>query len=69
MDCHPVHALHVGANFSYVNARLLHQPEEMKWLPMTPALRLSADLNVITGRRGVFNMGRNFVLKLAVPIG
>ena len=28
-----------------------------------------ADLNVITGRRGVFNMGRNFVLKLAVPIG
>ena len=156
MDCHPVHALHVGANFSYVNARLLHQPEEMRWLPMTPAPRLSADLkyeithdakvfnnayvaanvdwylqqdhyfaaydtetmtpsylliglsagtdiqvrgrkiaelhfvvdnltdvcyqdhlsrlkyadlNVVTGRRGVFNMGRNFVLKLAVPIG
>ena len=28
-----------------------------------------ADLDVVTGRRGVFNMGRNFVLKLAVPIG
>lgn len=28
-----------------------------------------ADLNVASGRRGVFNMGRNFVLKLAVPIG
>ena len=28
-----------------------------------------ADFNVATGRRGVFNMGRNFVFKLTVPIG
>ena len=28
-----------------------------------------ADVNVVTGRRGVFNMGRNFVFKLTVPIG
>ena len=26
-------------------------------------------LRMATGRRGVFNMGRNFVLKLSVPIG
>ena len=156
MDYHPFHALHFGAAFSYVNAQLLHQPEEMRYLPMTPAPRLSgdvkyellhggkvfnnafvaarvdwylqqnhyfaaydtetmtpsyvllglsagtdvmlhgkkilelhlivdnltdvcyqdhlsrlkyADVNVVTGRRGVFNMGRNFVFKLMVPIG
>ena len=156
VDIHPFHALHVGAAFSYVNAQLLHQPEETRWLPMTPAPRLSADVkyelthdgkvfnnayfaarmdwclkqdhyyaaydtetatpsylllglsagteilikgkkvaeltlivdnladvcyqdhlsrlkyadwNVVTGRRGVFNMGRNIVFKLAVPIG
>lgn len=156
LDWHPFHALHVGTAFSYVNAQLLRQPNEMKWLPMTPAPRLNAevkyelshdakvfnnayvsanldwylqqnhyfaayetetmtpsylllglsvgtdvlrhgkkivelhlmvdnltdacyqdhlsrlkyaDFNVVTGRRGVFNMGRNVVLKLVVPIG
>ena len=155
-DTHPFHALHIGAAVSYVSAQLLHQPEEMRWLPMTPAPRLSADVkyelthdgkvfnnaylaarmdwclrqdhyyaaydtetatpsylllglsagteilvkgkkvaelslivdnltdvcyqdhlsrlkyadwNVVTGRRGVFNMGRNVVFKLTVPIG
>ena len=156
VDVHPFHALHIGSAFSYVNAQLLHQPEEMRWLPMTPAPRLSvdvkyelthdgkvfnnayiaarmdwcleqnhyyaaydtetmtpsylliglsagtdvlikgkkvaelalivdnltdvcyqdhlsrlkyADFNVVTGRRGVFNMGRNVVFKVTVPIG
>ena len=156
VDIHPFHALHIGSSFSYVNAELLNQPEEMRWLPMTPAPRLSADVkyeithdskvfnnaylaarmdwyleqnhyyaaydtetatpsylllglsagtdilikgkkvaeltlivdnlldvcyqdhlsrlkyadwNVVTGRRGVFNMGRNIVFKLTVPIG
>ena len=155
LDFHPIHALHIGAAFSYVNAQLLHQPEEMKCLPMTPAPRLSGDVkyelmhdgkvlnnafvavqadwylaqnqyyeaydtetatpsylllglsagtdvlhkgqkvaelhlivdnltdvcyqdhlsrlkytdvNVVTGRRGVFNMGRNIVFKLVIPI-
>lgn len=155
-DIHPFHALHIGSSFSYVNAQLLNQPEDMKWLPMTPALRLSVDLkyelthdgkvfdnayvaarmdwclkqdhyyaaydtetptpsyllfglsagtdilmkgkkvaeltmivdnltdvcyqdhlsrlkyvdwNVVTGRQGVFNMGRNVVFRLTVPIG
>ena len=156
VDVHPFHALHIGSAFSYVNAQLLHQPEEMRWLPMTPAPRLSvdvkyelthdgkvfnnayiaarmdwcleqnhyyaaydtetmtpsylliglsagtdvlikgkkvaelalivdnltdvcyqdhlsrlkyADFNVATGRRGIFNMGRNVVFKVTVPIG
>mgnify|MGYP002868308714 CR=1 FL=1 len=156
IDCHPIHSLHLGADFSYVNARLLRQPAEMRWLPLTPAPRLStnvkyeithkakvfdnayvaarldwylrqnhyyaaydtetptpsylllglsigtdirikgkkvfelhviadnltntcyqdhlsrlkyADPNVVTGRQGVFNMGRNYVIKLVVPIG
>ena len=156
LDVHPLHALHVGVAFSYVNAQLLHQREEMKYLPMTPAPRLSSDIkyelthdgnvfnnayvavqadwylkqdhyfaaydtetmtpsylllglsvgtdvlvkgrkvaemhlivdnltdvcyqdhlnrlkytdwNVVTGRQGVFNMGRNVVFKLTVPIG
>ena len=156
IDIHPIHALHVGSAFSYVAARLLQQPEEMRWLPMTPAPRLStdvkyeithdgemfnnayvaarmdwylkqdhyyaaydtetmtpsylllglsagtdvlikgkkvaelsvivdnltdvyyqdhlnrlkyADFNVVTGRQGVFNMGRNIIFKLTVPIG
>ena len=153
-DLHPFHALHIGASFSYVDARLLNQTEDMRWLPMTPAPRLStdvkyelthsgktfknayvaarmdwcleqdryyaacgtetatpsylllglsagtdvwikgrkvaelvlivdnltdvcyqdhlsrlkyADINVVTGRQGVFNMGRNIVFKLTVP--
>ena len=156
VDIHPTHALHVGSAFSYVDAQLLNQPEDMKWLPMTPAPRLSADVkyelthdgkvfnnayvaarmdwyleqghyyaaydtetptpsyllfglsagtdllvkgkkvseltiivnnltdvcyqdhlsrlkyadwNVATGRQGVFNMGRNVVFRLTVPIG
>lgn len=156
LDCHPIHALHLGANFSYVNAQLLRQTSIMKWLPMTPAPRLNAnikyeithdakvfnnayvaanldwylrqnhffaaydtetptpsyvlfslstgtdinikgrkvfelhfiadnltntcyqdhlsrlkyaDVNVVTGRQGVFNMGRNFVVKFVVTIG
>ena len=27
-----------------------------------------ADENVVTGRRGVFNMGRNITFKLVIPI-
>ena len=156
VDIHPFHALHIGSTFSYVDAQLLHQPEEMRWHPMTPAPRLSVDMkyelthdgkvfnnaylaarmdwcleqdhyyvaydtetatpsylllgfsagtdvlikgkkiaaltmivdnltdvcyqdhlsrlkyadwNVVTGRQGVFNMGRNVVFRLTVPIG
>ena len=44
MDIHPVEALHFENTFSYVNARQLHQPEESKWLPFTPAPRWTSNL-------------------------
>ena len=44
VDIHPFHALHIGASFSYVDARLLNQTEDMRWLPMTPAPHMSVDM-------------------------
>ena len=41
---HPVKNLHVDNSFSIVNARLLHQPEEARWLPLTPAPRWNMDI-------------------------
>ena len=43
-DFHPIHQLHFANAFSLVDARQLHQPEETKYLPMTPAPRWTADL-------------------------
>ncbi|MBR1667414.1 MAG: TonB-dependent receptor [Bacteroidaceae bacterium] len=44
VDFHPVHSLHFGNTFSYVDARQLHQPEETKYLPFTPAPRWTSEL-------------------------
>ena len=44
LDIHPVEPLHFENTFSYVNARQLHQPEESRWLPFTPAPRWTSDL-------------------------
>lgn len=44
LDIHPVEALHFENTFSYVNARQLHQPEDSKWLPFTPAPRWTSNL-------------------------
>jgi iron complex outermembrane receptor protein len=56
VDIHPFHSLHIGSSFSYVNAQLLHQPEDMRWLPMTPAPRLSVDMKYeLTHNGKVFN--------------
>lgn len=43
-DFHPVHSLHLANTFSYVDARLLRQPDETKFLPFTPAPRLNSEL-------------------------
>ena len=43
-DIHPIEPLHFENAFSYVNARQLNQPEESRWLPMTPAPRWNSDL-------------------------
>ena len=155
IDIHPWHFLHIGTSFGLVNAVQLHQPEETKYLPFTPAPRWQsdvkweilhdgrvlnnayvslgvdynfkqnhyykadntetatpaycllnasmgtdimykghrvaclsitgtnltdkayqnhlsrlkyADVNPVTGRQGVFNMGRNFIFKVAFPL-
>lgn len=44
VDIHPIEPLHFENAFSYVNARQLHQPEESRWLPFTPAPRWNSDL-------------------------
>ena len=44
VDIHPIEALHFENAFSYVNARQLHQSEENRWLPFTPAPRWNSDL-------------------------
>ena len=44
IDIHPWHFLHVGTSFGIVNAVQLHQPEESKYLPFTPAPRWQSDV-------------------------
>ena len=44
MDVHPIHRLHFGNTFSYVDARQLNQPEETRYLPFTPAPRWTSEV-------------------------
>ena len=44
LDIHPWHFLHLGTSFALVNAVQLHQPEESKYLPFTPAPRWQSDI-------------------------
>ena len=44
VDIHPIHSLHFANSFSYVNAQLLDQPAETKYLPFTPAPRWTSEL-------------------------
>ena len=54
VDIHLIEQLHFENTFSYVRARQLHQPDESRWLPFTPAPRLTSVLRydiVRDGRR------------------
>ena len=44
IDFHPIHCIHFENTFSFVDAQQLHQPEETKYLPMTPAPRWTSEL-------------------------
>ena len=44
LDIHPFHQLHLGNSFSLVEGRLLHQPEDTRYLPMMPAPRWQSEL-------------------------
>ncbi len=43
-DLHPIHQLHIGSTFSMVDARQLGQPLETRYLPLTPAPRLTGEV-------------------------
>jgi iron complex outermembrane recepter protein len=44
MHPHPLDWLHFENTFSYVHSRLLDQPSESKYLPLTPPAKLTSDL-------------------------
>ena len=44
IDVHPIHSIHFGNTFSYVDAQLLHQPADETYLPFTPAPRWTSEL-------------------------
>ena len=52
VDVHPVERLHFMNSFSYVNAVQLHQPEESKYLPLTPAPKWTSELRYDLVRDG-----------------
>ena len=44
IDIHPIHSLHLANTFSYVDARQLHQPDDARYLPFTPAPRWTSEV-------------------------
>ena len=44
IDIHPVHSVHFGNSFSFVDAQLMHQSASTKYLPFTPAPHWSSEL-------------------------
>ncbi|MBO4801174.1 MAG: TonB-dependent receptor [Bacteroidaceae bacterium] len=44
VDFHPIHSIHFANTFSYVDAQLLHEPADTKYLPFTPAPRWTSEL-------------------------
>ena len=63
IDFHPIHSIHFENTFSYVDAQQLNRAYQnhLSRLKYT-------DVNNVTGEQGVFNMGRNIVFKLLIPI-
>lgn len=52
LDIHPIEKLHFENTFSYVNSVLLNQPHESKYLPFTPAPRITSELRYDIVRDG-----------------
>ena len=44
IDFHPIHSVHFGNTFSYVDAQLMNQSDDTKYLPFTPAPRWTSEL-------------------------
>ena len=64
IDVHPLPRLHIGNSFSYVNAALLHQPSEAKYLPQSPAPRWNMDVKYefVCGGRTFDNLFLKFAM-------
>lgn len=57
VDVHPVEPLHFENTFSLVHAVQLHQPDDARYLPFTPASRWTSDLryDIIRDGQGTLN--------------
>ncbi len=47
VDIHPIESLHFDNGFAYVDAQLLHQSADAKYLPLTPAPRWTSTLRYV----------------------
>ena len=60
VDVHPVEPLHFENTFSLVNAVQLHQPDDARYLPFTPAPRWTSDLRYDIIRDGLGLLNNTF---------
>ena len=78
VDFHPIHSVHFANTFSYVDAQLLNQPAETKYLPFTPAPRWTSELkwelfhhshSTINHNHSTFNGNKSLFNNLYVAAG
>ena len=60
-DFHPIHSIHFGNTFSFVDARQLHADKDSKYLPMTPAPRWTSELKYEITHHGHTILNNAFV--------
>ena len=60
-DFHPIHCIHFGNNFSFVDAQQLHAEKDAKYLPMTPAPRWTSELKYEITHHGHTTFNNAFV--------
>ena len=60
-DFHPIHSIHFGNTFSFVDAQQLHADRGAKYLPMTPAPRWTSELKYEITHHGHTTLNNAFV--------
>ena len=60
-DFHPIHSIHFGNTFSFVDAQQLHADKDSKYLPMTPAPRWTSELKYEITHHGHTTLNNAFV--------
>ena len=61
IDFHPIHCIHFGNTFSFVDAQQLHAENDAKYLPMTPAPRWTSELKYEITHHGHATLNNAFV--------